>query len=192
MSKEPQRVAHTARKKLRQAHAKKAGHIIFIGFMGCGKSTIARKIARSEGMPVLDMDRAIEQEAGMSIPEIFAAEGEAGFRRREHAFLESLRTHAPCMLSCGGGIITRAENRKMLKALGTVIYLQVSAAEALSRIAHPETRPLLAGAVAPADLLEQRRPLYEETADIIFDTNGLSVGRVSHELARFLKKQGIL
>lgn len=171
---------------------KHSDHLILIGFMGSGKSTVARRIARNEEMVSVDMDTYIAREAGMSIPQIFQLEGEDGFRAREHAFLVHMKTSDRCILSCGGGVVTRAENRQLLKNLGTVIYLEVTAEEALSRISHPESRPMLSGSTSPAELLEKRRALYEETADIIFNTNGLTINQVTSRLTYLLKKRGIL
>ena len=183
---------HTDQKQAGQDSIRVADHIILIGFMGSGKSTIARKLARRENMNSIDIDKAIERETGKRIAEIFASEGEEGFRARERAFLESMYLKERSILSCGGGVIKTAENRETLKRLGYVIYLEVSAEEALSRISHPETRPLLSGPTPVAELLAQRRPLYEGIADIIFDTNGLSIGRVTHELSQLLHERGIL
>ena len=167
-------------------------HIIFIGFMGSGKSTIARKLARYENMTSVDMDASIAREAGMSIPEIFEAEGESGFRAREHALLESMLYREPCIISCGGGVVVSAENRRLITSLGTVVYLEVTAEESRARISRPQSRPLLNGSVSPAELLEQRRALYEEIADIRFSTSGLAIGQVVSQLAIILKERGIL
>jgi len=168
------------------------GHLILIGFMGSGKSTIARKLAGRLKMKAIDMDASIARDAGMSVKEIFEQEGEEGFRVREQAFLESMALCKPCILSCGGGIVTRTKARGLLKQLGTVVYLEVSADEAISRISHPETRPLLHGSIPPSQLLEQRRPLYEEAADIIFSTNGLTINQVTIQLEDLLIERGIL
>jgi shikimate kinase len=143
-------------------------------------------------MNSIDMDIYIEREAGMRIPRIFEVEGEAGFRQRETAFLESMFKRDRCILSCGGGVVTRDENRRIIKLMGTVIYLQVDAAEAVSRISRPETRPLLSGDVPPADLLEARRAFYEDAADITVDTAGKSSTQVTEEVRRRLKKAGLL
>jgi shikimate kinase len=167
---------------------KLAEHIVLIGFMGAGKSSVARKIARIEKMSSIDMDTYIEREASMSIPEIFKLEGESGFRQRETAFLESMFHRDRCILSCGGGVVTREENRRVLKLLGTVVYLQVDASEAVSRISRPETRPLLSGSTPPAELLEARRALYEETADIIVDTSGLTINQVTNKVITEVKR----
>jgi shikimate kinase len=169
-----------------------ASHIIFVGFMGAGKSSVARKLASSEGMSSIDMDSAIEREAGMSIQEIFGTEGEEGFRIRESEFLRSLPAMTRSIVSCGGGVVVRAENRELLKRLGTVVYLKVDAAEAVSRIAQPKTRPLLAGTMSPAEILAARLRYYEEVADITVDTMGYSIPQVAHAVRSALRARGKL
>jgi shikimate kinase len=174
------------------ASLKLADHIIIIGFMGAGKSSVARKLARFEKMNSIDMDIYIEREAGMRIPQIFETEGEAGFRQRETAFLESMFKRDRCILSCGGGVVTREENRRILKLMGTVVYLEVDAQEAVSRISRPETRPLLSGSTPPEDLLETRRPFYEDAADITVDTTKKTPTKVAAEVKTKLRKIGVL
>jgi shikimate kinase len=171
---------------------KLADHIIFIGFMGSGKSTIARRLARLEKMSAIDMDISIEREAGMSVSRIFETEGEEGFRLREFDFLRSLFIRNRCILSCGGGVVTRKESRTLLKQLGTIVYLEVDADEAVSRISHPSTRPLLAGSIPPAAILASRLQYYEDTADLIVDTRGRSIGQVVSATQRALRAQGKL
>ena len=169
-----------------------AFHILFVGFMGSGKSTIARKLGRMFERRVIDVDKLIERRAHKSIPDIFADEGEVGFRFREKAALESLLDEIPSIVSCGGGIVTTPENRKLLPKLGTVVYLEVDAAEAVGRISHPETRPLLQGDTPPDVLLEQRRPLYEEVADITINTTGKTIDEVVYETGELLWKKGLI
>jgi shikimate kinase len=171
---------------------KLADHIIFIGFMGSGKSSVARRLARFEKMNCIDMDVYIEREAGMSIPQIFKVEGEEGFRVRELDFLRSMLIRARCILSCGGGVITRDESRDLLKLLGTVVYLKVDADEAVSRISHPETRPLLSGATPPAEILASRLQYYEDTADLTIDTGGQAIPQVVSMVQRALRTKGKL
>ena len=171
---------------------KLADHIIFIGFMGSGKSSVARRLARFEKMNCIDVDEYIEREAGMPISRIFEVEGEKGFRQREREFLRTLLIRDRCVLSCGGGIVMQEDNRELLKQLGTVIYLKVSAGEAISRIQNPETRPLLSGETPPEELLEMRLPYYEETAEIVIDTNGLDISQVTTAVQRALIKMGKL
>ncbi|MDR1713677.1 MAG: shikimate kinase, partial [Coriobacteriales bacterium] len=167
-------------------------HIILIGFMGAGKSSVARRLARQERMSSIDMDTYIAREAKMGIPEIFASEGEAGFRAREQAFLESMRTRERCILSCGGGTVTRAASRELLKQLGTIIWLQVEADEAVARISRPESRPLLSGQTPPAELLAERLRYYQDAADICVDTSGKSLYQVTQAVRQALRAEGKL
>ncbi|MDR0888648.1 MAG: shikimate kinase [Coriobacteriales bacterium] len=162
------------------------GHIILVGFMGSGKTTVAHHLSRLLDLPCIDADAGIEQAAGMSIPDIFSAEGEGGFRGRETAFLKSMLDHERCILSCGGGVVGSTANRVLLKQLGRVIYLEVSIDEALSRVASCDNRPMLTGAKPPVDLFCEREALYDEVADITVDTNGLSPWQVAHETCRRL------
>jgi shikimate kinase len=128
----------------------------------------------------------------MSITDIFAAEGEAAFRARELAFLRELAGWERSIVSCGGGVVVRDESRELLKTLGTVIYLKVDAAEAISRISRPETRPLLSGATPPAQLLAERLRYYEDAADMTVDTNGRSLHQVVLAVQRNLRAAGKL
>ena len=171
---------------------KLADHIIFIGFMGSGKSSVARRLARFVKMNNIDMDDYIEREAGMTVSKIFELEGESGFRKRERDFLRTMLIRDRCVLSCGGGVVVQEDNRELLKRLGTVVYLKVDVKEALSRIQHPETRPLLSGDTMPEELLQTRLPYYEETADITIDTMGLTIKQVTSMVQRKLSKVGKL
>jgi len=167
-------------------------HILFVGFMGAGKSTIARKLGRMFDRRVIDLDRLIERRAGKKVSRIFADEGEGGFRCREHAALESMLDETPCMVSCGGGVVTNPDNIGLLHRLGTVVYLQVDPDAAVRRISRPETRPLLSGARSPSDILAERLPAYEAAADVTVDTTGKSIEEVTNEVGELLWKRGLL
>jgi shikimate kinase len=171
---------------------KLADHIIFVGFMGAGKSSVARRLARFEGMCNIDMDAYLEREANMSVQRIFEVEGEEGFRAREFDFLCSMPARERSIVSCGGGIVTRAENRELLTRLGTVIYLEVDAAEASARISQPETRPLLGGTMSPAEILAARLRYYEDVADIVISTTGRTIPQVVQAVRRTLRARGKL
>jgi shikimate kinase len=171
---------------------KLADHIILIGFMGSGKSSVARRLARFEEMSSIDMDIYLEREAGMTVTRIFEIEGEEGFRARELDFLHSMLTRGRCILSCGGGVVVREESRGFLKRLGTIVYLKVDADEAVSRISRPETRPLLSSTTPPAELLASRLQYYEEAADMTVDTNNRSIHQVVRAVQRILRERGQL
>jgi shikimate kinase len=167
-------------------------HIILIGFMGSGKTSVSRRLARQKRMNSIDMDAYIERETKMTIPQLFATEGEEAFRAREFDFLLSMLVRERSILSCGGGVVTRDESRELLKALGTVVYLEVDADEAVSRISRPETRPLLAGPTPPAELLAARLRYYEDAADLKVNTCGHTIAQVTSAVRHALSKAGVL
>jgi len=161
-------------------------HIFLVGFMGAGKTTVARLLAERLDRPCIDVDEIIEAETGRSVREIFEAEGESAFRALESAALLSLQKAQPSVVACGGGIVTRDENRSVLKRLGCVVYLKVSAGETLARVGADGTRPLLSGpggVLAATSLLEARESLYAAVADISVDTVGLSAEQVADQVA---------
>jgi shikimate kinase len=160
--------------------------------MGSGKTSVARKLAIWEHLSCIDMDKYIERQSGLSISEIFARYGEQGFRQMESDFLATMPGRERTVLSCGGGIVTREANRKILPTLGTVIYLQVSVQSALKRISKPQSRPLLGDAQSSAALLASREELYRQVADICIDTNGKSIAKVIHLVIAALQERDIL
>ena len=156
-------------------------NIVLIGFMGTGKSAVGRVLARRTGFRHLDTDSEIEILVGKTIPQIFTDDGEEAFRAKETALLMSLVASAteaePLILSTGGGTPLRAGNAALLKAIGTVVWLQVAPKAILSRVAHSlHERPLLAAYQADPlgrieRLLAQREPVYAALADVILDTS---------------------
>ncbi|GAA5482634.1 shikimate kinase [Haloferula sargassicola] len=152
-------------------------NIVLIGFMGCGKTTIGRILARMLGCPFVDLDLLIEQKAGMPISRIFSERGEAYFRLVEAAVLHELAAPGPPrIISTGGGIITRRRSRTLLKQLGYVVWLQAPVDTILERTGRNRDRPLLETddpAARIQALLDQRMPLYRASADLEIDTAGL-------------------
>lgn len=156
--------------------------ILLIGFMGAGKSTVGRLVAEKLGMPFVDLDALVEHDDGRSIGEIFEQDGERTFRALEARALETLESAPPTVVGCGGGVVLSDANRVLLKRLGIVVYLRVTAAETLARVGDDSTRPLLAGAggaLVAVSLLEAREALYSAVADVSVDT----VGRTPEEVA---------
>lgn len=167
--------------------------VFFIGFMGAGKSSVARKLARKCGIASVDMDKYIERKAGRSIPEIFAASGECGFRRVETEVLAELAANDyPMLVSCGGGIVVKRENRDILKEQGYVIHLQVDIDEASRRISDKSSRPLFSDIESARMRLDERWPLYEAAADASVSTAGKSVYEITCEVQSLLEREGIL
>lgn len=166
------------------------GHIYLIGFMGAGKSTVAKLLSKRLDCERIDLDQRIEALAGMTVSQLFTRDGEAAFRERESEALGGLAQVEPAVVACGGGVVLDPHNRALLKASGTVVYLEVTAAEALARVGDTASRPLLsgpAGALAATSLLAAREALYTATADIIIETVGRTPSHVTDEIIRELE-----
>lgn len=163
-------------------------HIILIGFMGCGKTTLGNELARALEWAFVDTDELVVQEAGRSVNDIFAEEGEAGFRQRESRALESLtRQGRPCVISAGGGLPIQPQNHRLLEQLGTVIYLQAPAQTLEQRLRGDTKRPLLQGADLGhriRSMMEEREPIYQEVADLIVQTEGKDFGELIGEIKK--------
>ena len=156
-------------------------NLYLIGMMGSGKSTVGRPLAEALGYRFLDADTSLEQVAGKPIPELFASEGEAGFRTLEAAVLNQIAAWHSLVVATGGGVVTRPENWGQLHQ-GVVIWLDAPDALLLERLgADPTPRPLLAcpnPAARLAELLQERRPLYAQA-----DLHILQDGRPPEDVA---------
>ena len=166
--------------------------VFFIGFMGAGKTSVARKLARICGVASVDMDTYLERRESRKIKDIFAEVGEEGFRAVETDVLRDLIEKDPLLVSCGGGVITRAENRAMLEEGGFVVFLYVDVNEAASRISDKSTRPLFQDLETARRRNEERLPLYRAASNAMVDTSGKGVSAIAHEVKRLLIKEGVL
>ena len=144
--------------------------IVLIGMPGCGKTTVGRALAGKLGRTFVDLDEEIVRRAGMSIPEIFAREGEAGFRERESALVREFGERTGLVVSTGGGVVTRRENYIPLKQNGLLLHLRRDPA------ALPTDGRPLSQATAPEELWRRRAPLYAAFADGEIDNNGPLAG----------------
>lgn len=169
-------------------------HVLLIGFMGAGKSTVGRQLAARLELPFVDLDTEIERAAGgATVSEIFATRGESMFRTLESAALRALEGAPRAVVACGGGVVLDDDNRRLLKSLGVVVYLKVDAAEALARIGDTGSRPILERgdtAAMASTLLSARETLYRSTADVVVDTAGLPADRVAAEVFTLLEADG--
>lgn len=145
--------------------------VFLIGMMGAGKSTVGRLLAAGCGFEFIDCDRELEHRTGTTVANMFELEGEAAFRLREHHLLDELTQQPRVVLATGGGVVLNPDNRQMLRSRGLVIYLQASAEEIARRTRSDTARPLLQVQDRDAriqELLDQRAPLYRQTAHLVF------------------------
>lgn len=166
--------------------------VFFVGFMGAGKTSVSRRLARLCGISSIDMDSYIERRDGRRIRDIFAEDGEERFREMETQVLRELSQGEPVLVSCGGGVVLRPENRDILREGGFTVFLKVDPAEARSRISDPSTRPLLGDVEAARKRNAERLPLYEEVADATVDTAGRGVTALAFKVMAILEKEGVL
>lgn len=141
-------------------------NIVLIGMPGCGKSTLARLLGERLSRLVLELDRLIEEAAGMPIPEIFAARGESGFRALETQVLGEAGKRSGAILSTGGGCVTQSENYPLLHQNGRIVWLRRDVS-LLPTVGRP-----LSQARSPEVIYRERRPLYERFADATVDNDG--------------------
>ena len=146
--------------------ARQMQNVILIGMPGSGKSTVGRLLAEKLGRPLLEADKELEKAAGMSIPVIFANEGEAGFRKRETRILSDLGKQSGTVISTGGGCVTREENYPLLHQNGVIVWITRD----LNSLAR-EGRPLSLNADLSA-MYAVRAPLYERFADFTVENDG--------------------
>ncbi|RKI84457.1 shikimate kinase [bacterium 0.1xD8-71] len=161
-------------------------NVILIGFMGSGKTTVGFRLSYRLRRTVIDTDKEIEREEQRSISDIFATDGEAYFRDRETMCLRKLLgSTGSQIISVGGGLPLRQENRKLLRELGQVFYLCADAETIYERVKYDTTRPLLQGDNPQEKirtLLAQRDGCYKEAADVIIDVNGKNFEQIMCEI----------
>lgn len=169
-----------------------APNLVLVGPMGSGKSSIGKRLAERFGLAFADADRDIETRTGTSVSTIFDCEGEVGFRTRERAALAELLAGDGLLVATGGGAVLDPDNRRLLRARGFVVWLQVGVAEQLERLARDRTRPLLQRDDRDDVLRQmavQREPLYAGVADLRFDTHHLAAGEAAAALAKQLAER---
>ena len=156
---------------------------MLVGLMGAGKTTVGQRCAQLLDRAFVDTDELIVASAGAQFDDIWAAEGEAGFRAREKtAVADAAASPAPLVISCGGGAVLDADNRRALRATGVVVWLLASSNELASRLVQDDSRPLLAGGDKTATLERlgaQREPAYDAAAHLRVDTEGRTVDEVA-------------
>lgn len=164
-------------------------NLVLIGFMGCGKTTVAEHLCKALQMECVEMDEEIAGREGMSIPQIFEQHGEEYFRDLETSLLTELQKKKNLVISCGGGAPLRSENVREMKKNGKVIWLTASPETICERVKGDHSRPLLEGrksAEAIAKLMESRREKYENAADIRIVTDQKTAEQITEEILEIL------
>ena len=165
--------------------------IMLIGFMGSGKTTVGKLLSGRLGIPFEDTDERIESRLGITISEIFASKGEAYFRDEETRELKLLQEESGSrVISAGGGLPVRAENRALMKDLGTTVYLTASVKTLAKRLAGDTTRPKLQGADLESriiSLMNQREEIYRSCADLTIATDDTDAQEICEEIIRMIR-----
>jgi shikimate kinase len=163
-------------------------NIFLTGFMGSGKSTVGKLLARLLDREYIDLDEVIVQEEGRTIKEIFASNGEGYFRDCETKTLHRLNNSVPVVYATGGGIVVRSENRILMRDLGRIIYLKTTWSVLQERLEHSTDRPLIdheTGWGKVKLIWNERQPFYND-ADLIVETDALSPLEVARKIENLL------
>lgn len=159
-------------------------NIILIGFMGCGKSTLAKILSQKLGWPAISTDAVVESKEGKRIANIFKDSGEEHFRRLEHEAVLEVANKQGVIVDCGGGVVLNPKNIEALKKTGTLVFLSCDADVIYERVKTQPKRPLL-DVPEPLSkikqLLKERQPYYQR-ADLTLDTSDGDLSRVANEL----------
>lgn len=164
--------------------------LVLVGLMGCGKSSIGKRLAGRLGLPFIDADEEIERVAQKSISEIFADHGEAFFRDRESKVITRLLANGPQVLATGGGAFITAETRSKIGEAGISIWLRAELPILMRRVAKRDTRPLLKSADPEGvmrSLMAQRYPVYAE-ADLTVESRDVPHETIVSEIIEGLER----
>lgn len=164
-------------------------NVVLCGMMGCGKTTVAARIAARYGMTSVDTDAEIVKKHG-EINAIFEKFGEEYFRTlEEEVVAEVAQTYSNAVISTGGGCVLRENNVKNLKATGKIIYLRTQPETLVARVEGDTSRPLLKGGARQKiySILDVRAPIYAAAADFIIDTDGLTPEQIASKIMELVK-----
>jgi shikimate kinase len=167
-------------------------HLLLVGMMGVGKTTVGRMAAARLGWKFLDSDAQVLADTGRTVPEIFAEDGEAAFRAEEGRVLaEAVADNEPAVIAVAGGAVLSGVNSALLKASGVVVWLRAEPATLGLRVGSGAGRPLLGDNPVESltALYQLRRPLYESVAHLVVDVDELTAGEV---VDRVLAEAGLV
>jgi shikimate kinase len=156
-------------------------HLVLVGLMGAGKTTVGAACATRLARPFVDTDDIVEANTGTSVADVFAHQGEAGFRDLERrAVADACATPVPAVIACGGGAVLDGDNRRRLHRAGFVVWLQAAPSTLMARVKDGAERPLLQGrgTATLERLAVVRATAYEAVADALVDTEDHTVPEV--------------
>lgn len=162
-------------------------NIFLIGFMGCGKSTVAAHLSKMLAMDVIEVDELIVEKCGMSIADMFDQYGEEYFRNEESKLIIELEKTKQSIISCGGGAVIRDNNVQNMKKNGRIVLLTASPETIYERVRNTTERPLLNDNMSIEhikELIERRREKYEAAADIVVPTDNKTIAEICENLIR--------
>ncbi|MDQ3026567.1 MAG: shikimate kinase [Pseudomonadota bacterium] len=166
-------------------------NVFLVGMMGAGKTTLGKALALRLKADFFDTDKVLVERTGVPVATIFEIEGEAGFRRRESGILAELAERDACVVATGGGAVLSEENRALMRAHGTVVYLRARIESLWERTRHDSSRPLLATPdprATLAEILEQRDPLYRAAAHLVVETGAQSAATLVSRVVAALRE----
>ena len=171
--------------------------IILIGYRCTGKTSVGKRVAERLGMPFCDTDDLIQSEAGMTIAEIVAAGGWEAFRQQERTIMMTLPSLSEGVIAIGGGAVMDAANRRVLKQLGSCVWLTADVRTIVERMRADQgsgaKRPPLSRDGLEQEtiaILRERTPLYEALADFAVATTGKQIDAIADEVCGVLARQG--
>ena len=164
-------------------------NIFIIGSMGSGKTSIGKILAKDNHLSFLDTDHEIIRSCGYSIPDIFEKFGEEHFRNLETEQLRKMDTIENHVISTGGGIVLKDDNKKLMKSLGLIIFLDINISSQMDRVKNRKNRPLLSNKNLKDNLLslkEIRDPIYKKISNYIIDVSGKERNQVISEIQKII------
>ena len=172
-------------------------NIVLLGFMGAGKTTVARELNRIAGLALIDTDAEIVREDGRAIADIFAQDGEEAFRRMETQTMKKIAKAkgTGVVVSVGGGLPCREENRRLMKEAGHCFYLKAPADELCARLQKDKSRPVLEGKSGDdlkqhiLRLMAAREASYMAAADTVLDTWGLTPAQTARQILTIMQER---
>ena len=164
-------------------------NIFIIGSMGSGKTSIGKILAKNNHLSFLDTDHEIIRSCGYSIPDIFEKFGEEHFRNLETEQLRKMDTIENHVISTGGGIVLKDDNKKLIKSLGLIIFLDINISSQMDRVKNRKNRPLLNDKNLKDNLLSLKKirdPIYKKISNYIIDVSGKERNQVINEIQKII------